>query len=90
MKAIIIDSHKKVVYEEEFVKEGALKFMQNAVEGYIETAHEDAQGNTVYVNEEGLLHGEQDFFDPIHRQGIQTGGNDDPVAGHQAVDVQHI
>ncbi len=65
MRAIVIDAVNRVVREEEFPDgEGAsLAFMQKAVGGYIELATELDNGDTVFVNEEGLLKGPQYFFD---------------------------
>ena len=66
MRAIKIDAREKTVTEVE-VPPGTstLTFMQQVVGGFIETArnfHEDQAGpgcfDTVYVNEEGLLHGD--------------------------------
>ena len=60
MKAIIIDAEKREVRETDI--SGDLKSLQAAVGGYIELVRLD-DANDLYVNEEGLLHGEQNFFE---------------------------
>lgn len=58
MRAILIDAKNKTVTETQV---HGLPGLQNAVGGYIECAHDFDNGDTCYVNEEGLFQFE-DFF----------------------------
>lgn len=71
MKAIKIDTKNKSVYEIEVF---TLADLQEAVGGYIETALNFDNGDTLYVNEEGLLREPFGFF--YYRGAIQ------PYAGN--------
>lgn len=77
-RAIIIDAHKHEVREEQLPETGALKDLQRIVEGFIERVI-PAPNTELYVNEEGLLHGETDFFSyagqgPFAGNGVVYGG----------------
>ncbi len=61
MKFIVIDSEKREVREEE-VEKDTLAQMQRIVGGLIERAHTIDDDNEIFVDEEGLLKGKQDFF----------------------------
>lgn len=80
MKAIIIDATKRTITEVEV--DGGLDSLQKAVGGYIELVRLD-EGEDLYVNEEGLLHGEQNFFiysgahQPFAGNGIIIGNKPD-------------
>lgn len=76
MKAILIDSTARVVCEVEIDRE--LKSLQELVGGYIELVR-ISDKDDCYVNEEGLLHGEQNFFEyegflrPLAGNGVIVG-----------------
>lgn len=74
MKAILIDSANREVRELEV--DGKLEGLQKLVGGYIELVRLSAEED-LYVNEEGLLHGEQNFF--------QLNGYAQPLAGNGVV-----
>lgn len=57
MRAIVIDAKKREVREEEFDPAKGLEFLQKCVGGYIERGRELRNGDSVFVNEEGLLEG---------------------------------
>src|ERR1035437_9813871 len=59
MRVIIIDAKKREIREEDI--KGDLASLQEVVGGYIELVRYSDQED-VYVNEAGLLHGEQNFF----------------------------
>lgn len=55
MRAIKIDSLNKIVSEIEIDEENSLSGMQGVVDGLIEFAFELKNGDTLFVNEEGLF-----------------------------------
>lgn len=59
MKAIVIDSKLQNVHEVDI--DGKLESLQSAVGGYIELV-ELGGAEDLYVNEEGLINGTQEFF----------------------------
>lgn len=61
MLFIIIDAEKREVVEYSVVGK-TLDTMQKIVGGYIERAYEINDTNEIYVNEDGLLTGENNFF----------------------------
>ena len=63
MKAIKIDAKLRVVSEVEIDEKDSLHGMQEIVGGLIEHAHEVKEGEDLFVNEEGLLLGFEDFFE---------------------------
>ena len=80
MRAIVIDSVNKKVYESTFTKGQALPFMQKVVDGYIERALTLEEGDDVYVDEEGLLKRKENFFTvfgagPFAGNGVVVGHN---------------
>jgi hypothetical protein len=93
MKAIIIDSKKQEIRETEI--DGKLAGLQAAVGGYIELVRlEDEQD--LYVNEEGLLHGEQKFFfyhgahQPFAGNGIICGHDDEGNTTGTSMQVEAV
>lgn len=70
-KVIVIDSLNKTVYEKDT---STLQDLQNIVGGMIEHAHQLRNGDSVFVNEEGLFNDAKDFF--IFEDGCQ------PFAGN--------
>ena len=62
---------------------GMLAFMQKAVGGYIERATELKNGDSIFVNEEGLLENPRFFFEvegghqPFAGNGVVVGGEDE-------------
>lgn len=80
MRAILIDAVRKQVREIEI--SGDLKSLQDCVEGYIELVRLDDK-NDMYVNEEGLINGTQDFFtyhgahQPFAGSAVIVGHNDE-------------
>jgi len=74
MRSIKIDARNKTVEEIELDDKDTLGGMQKVVGGYIEVAHNDGK-NTLYVDEEGLYKGGQDFFtyDGAHQPFVGNG-----------------
>ena len=91
MKAILIDAKTREVREVSI--KGDLKSLQDAVGGYIELV-QLGDGDDLFVNEEGLLHGEVHFFaiegyaQPLAGNGIIVGhnGDGDTVSANLTVD----
>lgn len=77
MRAIVIDALKREVREEQI--SGDLESLQKAVGGMIELVYIDDE-HDMFVNEEGLINGTQEFF-TYH-------GGHQPFAG-SAVIVRH-
>lgn len=77
MRAIKINSTTKEIQEIEIDDTDTLSGMQAAVGGYIESAHELDNGDTIYVNEEALLCSPQDFF--------EVKGGHQPFAGNAII-----
>jgi len=77
MKAIIISASTRTIREVDIKKDadgrGYLTALQSAVGGYIELVRIN-DDEDLYVNEEGLLHGEEHFF--------QWEGASQPFAGN--------
>lgn len=63
MRAIFINSETRTVTEGEIDATATLRGMQKAVGGLIERGASFANGDELYVNEEGLLNAPQFFFD---------------------------
>lgn len=55
MRAIKIDAEKREIYEIEINEKDSLEQMQSVVGGYIELCLHLADGDAIFVNEEGLL-----------------------------------
>jgi hypothetical protein len=77
-KAILIDAYTREVKQ---VEVGGLSDMQKAVQGYIESAGCSPNGDTLFVNEEGLLQDPTHFFMleklrpmPLAGNGLLVGG----------------
>lgn len=60
-KAIFIDAKKREIREVSLSPDQTLHALQKAVGGFIELVRVDDQ-NDLYVNEEGLINGTQEFF----------------------------
>jgi len=79
---ILINSTTRTV-SEYISGDDTLTYMQKAVGGYIEAAFSPNEKNDIFVDEEGLLKGYDDFFtydgahQPFAGNGIVTGVNDD-------------
>jgi hypothetical protein len=65
MRVIKIDSVNRTISEIELNNEdeNKLKGLQSIVEGLIEVAHELPNGDTLFVNEEGLMYSPMHFFE---------------------------
>lgn len=77
MRVIKIDSVNKTVSEVELNDEDSLKGLQAIVEGLIEVAHELPNGDTLFVNEEGLMYSPMHFF--------EIKGGHQPFAGNGVI-----
>lgn len=88
MRSIIIDAAARTVIEKE--TDGDLKFLQQHVGGSQTItvggvrAEESDVGDTLFVDDEGLLHGEQSFFllplfstQPLAGNGVIVGSDED-------------
>ena len=77
MRAIKIDSENMTVHEIEIDEERTLSQLQGIVGGNIELAHELPEGDSVFVNEEGLFCSPEHFF--------EINGGHQPFAGNGVV-----
>lgn len=68
-RAILIDAEARTISEVELPEKESLRHMQEAVGGYIEAALQLGGGDTVYVNEEGLLQPAEKQWRWIHWNG---------------------
>jgi len=87
MRALTINAETHVIkvhaVDTSGVGPGMLAFMQKAVGGYIERATELKNGDSIFVNEEGLLENPRFFFEvegghqPFAGNGVVVGGEDE-------------
>ena len=94
VKVLVVDPFKKRIYEQEIGQDN-LQEMQKIVGGHIEAAGSFANGDILYVNEEGLFKDKQEFFkvgeinpDPLAGVGFVQ-GHDDEGAGKDAT-ISHL
>jgi hypothetical protein len=82
MRTILISSTNKTVTEEHTTAL-TLEYLQSKVGGLIQIATELPNGDTLYVDEEGLLKQKDDFFElegahqPFAGDGVLVGSTDD-------------
>ena len=77
MRAIWINSTRNSIIELQLSDEDVLSSLQKYVGGYITVAVDLPNGDTIYVDDEGLLKGNVDFFE--HKLGYQ------PYAGNGVI-----
>ncbi len=80
-RALFIDAAKQTVTEIEMPRHRALEKLQELANGFIECATEFPNGDVLYVNEEGLLHNPEHFFDigahqPFAGNGVIVGAEE--------------
>lgn len=85
MRALLISAKDRAITE---VESNTLEDLQSYVGGYIDTAHVLANNDTIFVNDEGMIHWQsgnpsfQDWFfiegahQPFCGNGILVGSND--------------
>jgi hypothetical protein len=92
VKVIIIDPFKRKIYEKEIGQDN-LQDMHGIVGGYIAAAGAFENGDILFVNDEGLLKDNQEFFkvseinpDPLAGVGFIQGHDDDGAGKDAAID----
>ena len=92
VKVIIIDPFKRQIYEKEIGQDN-LQDMQGIVGGYIEASGVFENGDILYVDEEGLLKENQEFFkvseinpDPLAGVGFIQGYDNDGAGKDATID----